>query len=284
MEETAVNVYPCGAKKAWSTLCGSFLILVCATGVLQAFGVFQDYYTTVFLTKYTASDISWIGSVQVFFELVLGIVAGKLYDAGYCRSMITGASILFSFSYFMLSLVQKEQYYQTFLAQGIGLGIAIGFLFVPACTLASIHFKYNQALAVGIVLAGGPLGAVVYTIMLNYMLNSSIGFAWSIRAAAFLSAALLLVGNLMITVPPSPSVTASERKSSLKSMRDWPYLLTVMSGFIMLLEMYFPIYLCNYLPRSTVSPKSLHSTAYPSLISWAFFLASRPTPTRSISA
>jgi hypothetical protein len=78
--------------------------------------------------------------------------------------------------------------------------------------------------------------------MLNYMLNSSIGFAWSIRTAAFLSAALLLVGNLMITVPPSPSVTSSERKSSLKSMRDWPYLLTVMSGFIMLLEMYFPIY------------------------------------------
>ncbi|KAF8685310.1 hypothetical protein AX14_004047 [Amanita brunnescens Koide BX004] len=244
MDARAVNdtVYPCGARKAWSTVLGSFLILFCATGVLQAFGVFQDYYTTVFLTKYSASDISWIGSVQVFFELILGVVAGRLYDAGYCRSMIALASLLFSFSYFMLSLVQKEQYYQVFLAQGIGLGIGIGFLFMPVCTLASAHFKSNQALAVGIVLAGGPLGAVLYSIMLNYMLNSSIGFAWSIRTAAFLSTALLLIGNLMITIPPSPPVTSSERKSSLKSMRDWPYILTVMSGFIMLLEMYFPIY------------------------------------------
>ncbi|KAF8625306.1 hypothetical protein AX15_005438 [Amanita polypyramis BW_CC] len=241
-ETSAADDYPCGAWKAWCTVVGAFLILFCATGALQAFGVYQDYYTTVFFTNYTASEISWIGSVQVFFELVLGIVAGKLYDAGYCRSMISWASLLFSFSYFMLSFVQKGQFYQAFLAQGIGIGISIGFLFMPVCTLASQHFKSNQALAVGIILAGGSVGAVVYSLMLNYMLNSPIGFAWSVRVAALLSAVCLFVGNVMITVPPRPLLLASERKSSLKSMHDWPYILTVISGFIMLLASYFPIY------------------------------------------
>ncbi|KAF8625298.1 hypothetical protein AX15_005432, partial [Amanita polypyramis BW_CC] len=221
---------------------GSFLILFCVTGALQAFGVYQDYYTTEFLANYTASEISWIGSVQVSFELLLGIVGGKLYDAGYCRSTITGASLLFSFSHSMLSLVQKRQFYQVFLAQGIGLGIAIGFLFIPTCTLASDHFKSNPALAVGIVTGGGSFGAVVYSIMLNYMLNSSIGFAWSVRAVTLLLTVCLLVGNLMITVPPRPSVAPSERSSTIKAMRDWPYVLTVVSGFVMLLASYFPVY------------------------------------------
>ena len=86
------------------------------------------------------------------------------------------------------------------------------------------------------------------------MLNSSIGFAWSVRAAALLSTVCLLVGNLIITVPPIPSVTSSERKSSLKSMRDWPYILTVISGFIMLLESYFPVYFVQlYASRHGVS-------------------------------
>ncbi|KAF8624636.1 hypothetical protein AX15_005790 [Amanita polypyramis BW_CC] len=113
---------------------------------------------------------------------------------------------------------------------------------MPACTLVSHHFKPDHALPMGIALAGGSFGAVVYSIMLNYMLNSPIGFAWSVRVVALLSAVCLLGGNMMITVPPNPPLPPSERKSSLEGMRDWPYLLIATSGFIMLLATYFPVY------------------------------------------
>lgn len=32
-------------------------------------GVFQDYYQSTFLKAYTASEISWIGSLEVFIML-----------------------------------------------------------------------------------------------------------------------------------------------------------------------------------------------------------------------
>jgi hypothetical protein len=32
-------------------------------------GVFQDYYQLTFLKDYTASDISWIGSLELFIML-----------------------------------------------------------------------------------------------------------------------------------------------------------------------------------------------------------------------
>ncbi|KIL66461.1 hypothetical protein M378DRAFT_160927 [Amanita muscaria Koide BX008] len=245
MAETAIASYPCGAFRAWSTVFGSGLLLFCGVGTLQSFGVYQDYYSREWLSNYTASDISWIGSVQAFFELALGILGGKLFEAGYCRPMLIFASVLFSFSYFMLSLAKQGQYYQVFLSHGIGVGIPTGLFFVPACTLTLSHFKNEtkQALAVGIVLACGSLGAFIGAIMLNYLFNSGIGFAWSIRTTALLSTVCLLIANLVITVPPRVNHSLSSQKSPQKSLLHWPYILICMSVFFTVLGCYFPLYL-----------------------------------------
>lgn len=80
------------------TVAGAFLLQMCAVGPVcgthwifqynelilflqvTSFGVFQAFYTTSFLQSFSASDISWIGSVQLFLELSLGFVGGKLYE------------------------------------------------------------------------------------------------------------------------------------------------------------------------------------------------------------
>ncbi|KAM6501819.1 MFS general substrate transporter [Amanita muscaria] len=245
MTETAIASYPCGAFRAWSTVFGSALFIFCELGTLQSFGVYQDYYSREWLSNYTASDISWIGGIQAFFELALGILGGKLFEAGYCRPMLIFASVLFSFSYFMLSLAKQGQYYQVFLSHGLGVGIAMGLFFVPGCTLSLRHFRSEakQALAVGIVFAGGSLGAVIYAIMLNYLLNSGIGFAWSVRVTALLSTVCLLIANLMITVPPRANISPSGQTPSQKGLLHLPYILICMSGFFAILGCYFPFFL-----------------------------------------
>ena len=40
------------------------------TGFVNAFGVYQTYYELDLLRGFTASDISWIGSLQVFLLMV----------------------------------------------------------------------------------------------------------------------------------------------------------------------------------------------------------------------
>ena len=84
-------------------------------------------------------------------------------------------------SIFMLSLARSGHYYQYFLSQGIGIGIGIGLLFVPSISVVTHYFTRRRAIAMGIVLSGSSLGAIVHTVMLNELLGRSTGFPWAIR-------------------------------------------------------------------------------------------------------
>lgn len=52
----------------------------------------------VSLTEHSASEISWIGSFQLFMLFFLGLPAGRLYDMGYFRYLIAVGSLLLVFS------------------------------------------------------------------------------------------------------------------------------------------------------------------------------------------
>lgn len=67
--ESSDNVYPDGGWKAWLTVLGAFLALLCAFGQLVSFGTFQQWYAENQLSHLPPSTISWIGSLQlwVFF-------------------------------------------------------------------------------------------------------------------------------------------------------------------------------------------------------------------------
>lgn len=63
--------------------------------------------------------------------------------------MIAG-SLLFSFSAFMLSITKEDQFYQVFLSQGVGMGLAVGLLYVPALGVISQYFLRLRPLVLGI--------------------------------------------------------------------------------------------------------------------------------------
>lgn len=104
----------------------------------------------------------------------MGLVSGKLFDMGYFHTTQIVGILIYLISYvsrmsllgritdsgnriFMLSLADFSQYYQLFLAQGLGVGIGIGFLFLPALAIQGHHWKKRRALAMGIVLTGTPI-------------------------------------------------------------------------------------------------------------------------------
>ncbi|KAL1716164.1 major facilitator superfamily domain-containing protein [Schizophyllum commune] len=213
--------YPRGRWKAWSTVMGAFLIQFYVVGILTGFGVFQEYYTTEWLPSYSASDVSWIGGVQYLFELGLGPVAGKLYDAGYGRASTLLGSFISMFSFFMLSLVDRDQYYQVFLAQGVGMGLGLMFVFGTTMTMVSQHFKSRRALAMGIVAASSPLGSIMYTILLNHLFHGPTGFAWGMRYVAFATLGCFIAGNLLLHSPVKDMKRkARERRSGAKEEKS----------------------------------------------------------------
>ncbi|KAK0212235.1 MFS general substrate transporter [Desarmillaria ectypa] len=188
-----------GTRQGWLTVCGASLVAMCTFGNIQSFGVYQAYYTQYFLSGCSPSKISWIGSVQLCLQFTVGVLSGKLFDQGHFHSLMIGGGLFFLFSSFMLSLVKPHQFYQALLAQGFGMGIGMGCMFLPALSIMSHYFRKRRAVAMGIVVASGSLGGVIYPIILNKIFpREGLGFPWAVRFIAFINIAFLVIANLIM--------------------------------------------------------------------------------------
>ncbi|TFK31703.1 major facilitator superfamily domain-containing protein [Crucibulum laeve] len=231
-----------GGFRGWMTVVGSWLILFSTLGYIYAFGVYQDYYTRVFLSSHSPSSIAWLGSFQLMMPFASAIIAGKLFDSGHFHSTIIAGSIIFIFSLFMLSLAHEGQYYQIFLSQGLGIGIGSGLIFAPATTVVSQHFRKRRALAYGTALTGISIGAVVFPISCkNSTLLPQIGFAKSVRATAYISLGCLIGGNLLMRPPVSTTQVGRAPADVMSFFRDSAYVIFIIGGFIALVGVYFPL-------------------------------------------
>ncbi|KAG2739110.1 hypothetical protein P692DRAFT_201811719 [Suillus brevipes Sb2] len=84
------------------------------------------WYSQNQLVDYTASDISWIGSVQLWVFFISGGFIGRLFDAYGPTLLLAAGTVIFTFSLMMTSLATK--YYELILAQGFVFGIGFGLL------------------------------------------------------------------------------------------------------------------------------------------------------------
>ncbi|CAL1704021.1 unnamed protein product [Somion occarium] len=236
--------YPEGGLKAWLAVLGAWLVQFSTFGYTQSFGVFQDFYVRDFLNNKTSSDISWIGSIQVLLVLSIGFLTGYGLDRGYFYLLNTSGSVLLVFSLFMLSLAHPHQWYQVFLAQGLGAGLGVGLTYVPALGILSHYFEKRRALVMGIASSGSCIGGIVHPIMLNRLFES-VGFAKGVRASAGLNLGVLFVGCALIRtrLPPKQGIGASAIWSqSRRFVKDPAYVLTLIGSFLIVLGSFFPIF------------------------------------------
>ncbi|KIK77785.1 hypothetical protein PAXRUDRAFT_776424, partial [Paxillus rubicundulus Ve08.2h10] len=211
----------------------SFLAQFCGYGYTNAFGVYQAFYTENYLTSESASTISWIGSIISFFVTGLGLICGPLFDRGYFYHVFIGGAILQSFSLFMLSMVKPGNYYQVLLAQGFGVGIGQGLMYVPSFAVLSHHFDRRRTTMMSIVASGASLGGIAHTIMLNKLLNGPFGFEAGVRISAGFVSMVLFLSCLLVrpryeTVQKTSSVNLW--KATKKCFTEVPSLLTIL-GF-----------------------------------------------------
>ncbi|KAI0728959.1 MFS general substrate transporter [Fomitopsis betulina] len=230
-------------------------------GHTNAFEVYQDACTPKGTTS--LSNISWLGSTQLFLLLVMclprgcaprqGVLSGnsssrvtplclfvcpfpptfhleKLIHSGAPRSM------------FMVSIADRSKYYQFYLSQGLGMGIGAGLIYVSSIPVQGHHWRARRALAMGLVVCGSSTGGIIFPIMLNRLFNVSAGFEWGVRASAFFVLTLSLLSNILIN-PNAPSSEARPPKAKLKViLTDAPYLLANASTLVINWGLFFPYF------------------------------------------
>ncbi len=90
------------------------LVVLDTWGYISSFGTFQAYYASTLGRP--PSDISWIGSFQVFLIFFAGVLTGRLTDAGYFRQILALGLVLQVLGIFTASIA--SEYWQIFLSQG----------------------------------------------------------------------------------------------------------------------------------------------------------------------
>lgn len=129
--------------------------------------------------------------------------SGRLFDAGYFRSLIAVGSVLQLVAVFTASIA--TEYWQLFLAQGMCGGLGAGLLYCPIIACVATYFSRKRALAIALVTSGGATGGTVFPIIAQ-QLSDKVGFPWAMRVMGFVfmfNAAVMLI-FARTRLPPRP--------------------------------------------------------------------------------
>ncbi|KAK0647956.1 Aspyridones efflux protein apdF [Lasiodiplodia hormozganensis] len=231
------NEPPNGGVTAWLQVLGSFILFLNTWGIVNSFGVFQTYYASDMLSDETESNISWVGSIQAFLLLIIGVGTGPLFDMGYFQTLLRTGAFLVTFGMFMTSLCTK--YWQVMLAQGITIGLGSGCLFIPSVAIVSTYFTTKKSFATGIAASGSSLGGVIYPIIFT-RLQPQIGFAWATRVMAFIMLGTMAVAVAVMRVRVLPP--QKRRLVDLPALKEVPFLMFSIAEFLGFMGMYIPFF------------------------------------------
>jgi len=288
---------PDGGTLAWVQVSGCFFVLMNTwsvpssptpghtnnphhiRGIVNTFGAYHNFYQLDLLRTHSPSAISWIGSIQGYLLLTVGVLTGPFFDAGYGRSLLAIGSFLVVLSLMMTSLV--AQYYQTFLAQGVCFGIGAGMLFVPSVAVVSTYFDKHRSFAVGVTASGSGIGehfsrppssnsiilismprssgGVIYP-ALFHSLQPRIGFAWTTRVIGFIALITLGFSNLVTRQRVLP--TTRRKLFDVSSLREPPFMLCT-AGFLF-------GFMALYIPFFYITPYALSKTGAGSTFAFYF--------------
>ena len=220
-------------------------LLTWTRGIVNAFGVYQTYYESQALFTSTSSSISWIGSLQAFLLLIVGVITGPLYDAGYFRTLLFTGSFLTVFGMMMTSIC--TEYWQVILAQGLTIGLGSGCLFIPSVAIVSTYFSTKKSLATGIAASGSSIAGIIYPIIFH-RLEPHIGFGWATRVIAFIMLGTLCLPLAVMRVRVQP---AAKRPLIDKSAFKEPtFMIFAVACFLGFMGLYIPFF---YLPTFSLA-------------------------------
>jgi MFS family permease len=226
---------PDGGLAAWIQVLMTHIVIFNTWGYINSFGVFQVYY--VQHLNRPASDISWVGSVQIFLLFSIGTFSGRASDAGYFKHCFAMGLAVQLFGVFMTSLCTT--YWQLFLAQGICTGVGNGLLFCPSLAVLTTYFLRRRGVAVGLAACGTATGGVVLPLLAQHLLPK-LGFAWTIRVLGF-----IMLGSMMLPLffmrsrlPPRPTGPWVD----WAAFKELPYLFFAIGNSTCFLGLYFAVY------------------------------------------
>ncbi|KAK7685973.1 hypothetical protein QCA50_010783 [Cerrena zonata] len=237
---------PDGGTRAWLVVLGAAFSSFATFGFLNAWGVFQAYYTETLLRDRSPSDIAWIGSVQYCLIFLPGLVSGRLFDMGYFRITLFAASCTLVTATFLVA--ECTEFWHFLFCQGFAIGISCGMIFGPSLTVVSHWFNKKRGAALGLVSIGSSLGGTIFPIAARNLITA-VGFKWTMRILGFIVMFGLIICNLLVTTRLPPRKVTGPFMD-FEMFRYKPFAVYCVATFVTFLGLYTVL---TYIDISAVS-------------------------------
>ncbi|KAF5964639.1 monocarboxylate transporter 2 [Fusarium coicis] len=182
--------------RAWICVLGSFLALIPTFGFMNSLGTVQTYLSMNQLHDYSEGEVGWISGLFLFLSLILNVQVGPMVDV-HGPNIIGPVGAVLYVAMFLL-MAECRNYWHFMLCLGVFGSAGAAMTMVVAIAIVGKLFVRKRGLAMGITLAGSSIGAVIFPIILRST-YPSLGWQWSMRIMAFISAGLLVPAILCFT-------------------------------------------------------------------------------------
>ncbi|HEY8554756.1 MAG TPA: MFS transporter [Burkholderiales bacterium] len=170
----------------WIVVGAAFLAMFVAFGAMYGFAAFFRELEREFAAS--RADVSLVFSLSGFLYFAIGALTGSLADRYGPRLVVGAGMALIAAGMFLASRADTLQ--AVYLTYGIGVGLGVGFVYVPAIGTVQRWFERRRGLASGIAVAGIGVGTLVVPPLAGWL----IGLAGWRNAYVILAVASLLLG------------------------------------------------------------------------------------------
>ncbi|MGA8053271.1 MAG: MFS transporter [Burkholderiales bacterium] len=171
----------------WVVVAATHVALFVVFGVAYAFAAFFSAFQSEFAAR--RGDVSLVFAISGFLYFLLGAFAGTVSDRfGPRRIALFGIACLAAG---LLAASQARSLATLYVTYSIGVGLGVGFVYVPSVGAVQPWFLKRRALASGLAVAGIGLGTLVVPLLAAEFIEA---FGWR-RAFEVLAIGALVLGG-----------------------------------------------------------------------------------------
>ena len=182
----------------WIVVACAFVVMFVGFGVAYSFGAFFPALQREFSAD--RGDISLIFSIAGFLYFTLGAGSGMLADRVRPRWVIAGGMAAIAIG--LVAASRAETLWQLYLSYSLGVGIGVGFSYVPALGAVQHWFVRRRGLASGLAVSGIGVGTLVGPLAAAALIAMS-DWRGAYLAMAALAATVGVAAALMIDDSPA---------------------------------------------------------------------------------
>lgn len=187
-----------GLFYGWYVVAATFLVLFAGFGAIYSFGAFFLALSAEFDAGRAA--VSGVFSAAVFMLFATGAVSGMIADRTGPKIVMAAGVVAIVAG--LLGASVSRQLWQVTTCFTLGVGLGVGFVYVPSVSAVQHWFEQRRGLASGLAVTGIGVGTLVMPIIAGVLLESMIWRQVFVIMAA-LVAVIGIVSVLVIEADPA---------------------------------------------------------------------------------